>query len=210
MVDSLEGWAKVFSVKDNAVGEVAAVEGNVFEVYLYPPYYPRVRIGTVMVVNSEGTKAIGIVVRLSHRSRLGSFNPLHRTRAEIEQAYPDLERYHNFVCTVAYTSHLDGNKLIHSRASMPRLHDLVYLVNDRELLHSFFNSRSFDFLRYYIMAGAGPLEVKELFQLHAPIFRKMNVNELARSIVKSSVRAGVSQPVAYLEELNEILGEAHE
>lgn len=210
MVDNLERWRYIFSNKDNAVGEVASVDSDVFEVYLYPAYYPRVKVGTIIAVDSEGSKAIGIILKLSHRSRLGSFTPLRRTRAEIQQAYPDLERYHNFVCTAVYTSHVSGEKLLHYRASMPRLHDLVYIVEDHELLYDFFNTGDFEFIRYYVSSGAGLLEMREFLHLHSSILRRFDIQYITRGLVRALMKSGVTQLADYLEELSGIKGEEHE
>jgi len=206
MVNNIERWRTILSLKDGAVGEIASVENNVFEVYIYPVYYPKIRVGTILAVNSETNKAIGIILKLSHRSRLGGFTPLHRTRAEINQAYPDLDRYHDFVCTSVYTSHFNGENLFHYRASMPRLHDLVYIIEDSELLHDFFNTGNFEFIRYYILSGANLLEIREFLNLHSQILRKLDRQWIVNNLMRALLKAGVTQLAGYLEELSEIIG----
>jgi len=207
----LTSWDELFSSKDRAVGEVAAVEAGKIEIYVYPEFYPLIRVGSILSINSENTKVLGLVVKLAHRSKHGTFTPMKSTRYEIQKAYPDLEKYHNFVSTMVYTSHLHGNHVVHVRASMPRLHDLVYVVKDEPLLDMFFKPKGtwdLNFLRYYIVEGAGPLEVREFFYNHKDYFIKhMHEKEsLIREITRALLKSGMNDIARYLEDICEVLG----
>ena len=207
----MNSWYELFSRKDNAIGEVAGVEAGRIEIYIYPEFYPSIHVGTILAINSEKIKAMGLVIKLAHSSRYGSFTPMKSTRQEIRQAYPDLDKYHNFVSTMVYTSHLYRDQIIHVRASMPRLHDLVYIVHNELLLDKFFKPKGswdFSFLRYYILEGAGPLEVKEFFYKYKDYFIK-HENEkecLIKEVTRILLKSRVKNVPEYLEDLCDTLG----
>jgi len=200
-IDRLGG---LIASKDSAIGEVASVEGEAFEVFVYPECYPRVHVGDIVIVDSGDEKAVGVVSRLSHRSRLGSFTPLHRTRSEIREAYPDIESYYLFTLTVTYTSHFNGREIVHMRGAMPKLHDLVYLIEDDELIRMFFDA-GFDFLLYYVEGGAGPLEVRELLHRHSNVLMSVPPAELFENIARVLLRCWSQNVSAYLEEAGRVI-----
>jgi len=207
----MRSWESVFLDKTRAVGEVAGVEAGKIDVFVYPESYPLVRVGSILVVDSEGCKPIGIVMKLAHTSHHGSIVPLRKTRQEIRSAYPDIERYYRYVSTIVYTSNVVGGSVSHVRASMPRLHDLVYLVDSKELLDSFFRPQgewNFEFLRYYIAEGSGNLEVRELFYTHREFFMEyqQEKKQVISAIVNSLRKSGVSNIAAYLEDICDALG----
>ena len=206
----MSSWSRLFSQKENAIGEVAAVEAGKIEIYIYPECYPLVHIGDILAINAEGKKPIGLVLKLAHTSRYGSFTPMKSTRYEIQQTYPDLDKYHNFVSTMVYTSHLSSNSVVHVRASMPRLHDLVYLVSDKDLLDDFFKpggSWNLSFLKYYILEGAGSLELREFLYNHRSYFERYRgeQEEIIRELTRILLKSGIKNIAEYLEELCEFL-----
>jgi len=204
-------WDVLFSNKNNAVGEVAGIEAGVIEIYIYPEFYPQIGIGDILIINSENAKSIGIVLKLAHSSKYGSFTPVKMTRTEIIQAYPDLDRYHLFVSTIAYTSHIGSdNKIYHFRGTMPRLHDLAYLIKNKDLLRAFFkpiNNWNFDFLRYYFAEGARLLEFREFIFRHRNLLKEYEEEkeDIIAAMVKVLSRIENIDLKRYLEELSEIL-----
>lgn len=204
-------WSKLLAEKNRAVGEIASVEGGRLEIFIYPEFYPRIHIGSILIVDSEETKPIGITLRLAHSARHGQMVPLHRTRSEISDMYPDIEKYHRFVSTVAYTSHLHGDKIFHVRSSMPRLHDLVFLVDSKGTLEHFFKPEGdwdFSFIRYYVAEGAGYLEIREFFYHHREFFLKFSEekDEIISKIVYVLMKSGIRDIAGFLEDINEVLG----
>ncbi|MHA1609354.1 MAG: hypothetical protein ACTSUJ_05040 [Candidatus Njordarchaeales archaeon] len=206
-------WDIIMSDKTRAIGEVAGIEGGKIEIFVYPEYFSRVRIGSILIINSEQYKPMGLVLKLAHSSRYGTFTPMKMTRSEITSTYPDLERYHLFVSTIAYTSHLDERKNVkHARAGPPKLHDLVFLVNNdqHKALSSFFkpnNSWNFDFLRYFFAEGASRLEFRDFLIFYRDFFEKMrNEKEnILQALIKSIIRAGVEHIGEWLEEISDVL-----
>ncbi|HDD25634.1 MAG TPA: hypothetical protein ENF75_00900 [Acidilobales archaeon] len=205
-------WHELISVPQKAVGEVASVEGSKIEVFIYPEYFSDVGIGSLMVINSLGSiKPIGLVLRLAHTSRLGTFTPLRKPRSEIMRMFPDLENYHKFVVTLSYTSHLTNGDVRHYRGPMPRLHDLVYLVNDEELLLNFFKPDgrlNLDFLIYFISDGASLTELRDfIFKYSKLISSKIGIYEFIGEMVKVLTKVGVKDVIPYIEETIKTLGD---
>ncbi|RLE73901.1 MAG: hypothetical protein DRZ80_05480 [Thermoprotei archaeon] len=206
----MTSWDYLFRRKDNAVGEVAGIESSKIEIYVYPEHFDKIRIGSIFLINSDDVKPIGLVLRLAHTSRYGSFTPMRMTRSEIQRAYPDLEKYHMFVSTIIYTSHLGRDqKIRHFRASAPRLHDLVYLVNDKELLDAFFRPEmwDFNFLRYFFDEGAGVLEFRDFLYTYKEYFqsREAEKEEILEAMINSLLTSSVDLRLI-LQEIGEILG----
>ena len=205
----MSNWDFLFSKKNTAIGEVAGIEAGKIEVFVYPEFFNKVRIGSILVINSDSIKPIGLVLKLAHTSRYGSFTPMRMTRSEITKAYPDLEKYQMFVSTMIYTSHLDMDKSIkHFRAGAPKLHDLVYLVKEKPLLDAFFKPRSwnFDFLRYFFEEGAGILEFRDFLYTHKRYFQEKTSEkeDVLRAIINSLLPSSVDLRLV-LQEISEIL-----
>jgi len=207
----MSSWGELLSEKRRAIGEVASVEGGKIEIFVYPEFYPRVHIGSVLIVDSEETKPIGLALKLAHSARHGQMVPLHRTRSEISDMYPDIEKYHRFVSTMAYTSHLRGDEIIHVRSSMPKLHDLVFLVDSKSLLVRFFKPKDiwdFSFMRYYVAEGASYLELREFFYHHREFFSDFlsEKDEIVSRVVYALIKSGIRDIAGFLEDINEVLG----
>ncbi len=207
----MTSWGKLFVDKSKAVGEVAGVEAGKIEVFVYPEYYPRVRVGSVLAIDSEGSKPVGIVIKLAHTARHAGIVPLRKTRQEIRNAYPDIERYYRYVSTIAYTSNITSGNIVHVRTSMPRLHDLVYIIGSNDLLDAFFKPDgewNFDFLRYYIAEGASILEIREFFYTYKEYFQdyRDDKEEVISKLVRVLLRSGVSNVALYIEEIINMLG----
>lgn len=204
----MSSWDELFSDKEGAVGEVAAVEGNLIEVFVYPEHFHRVRVGKVVAISSEGDKPMGLVLRLAHTSGLGSFTPMKRTRQEIAQTYPDLDRYHKFTSAVAYTSHMSHRGVVHSRSAMPRLHDLVFLVEPHDLLKAYFKPNGawdLRFLGYFTAAGASLLELSEFIEVHKDFIMKEDLEGFALSMASALISSGgaATSLLAVLDKLYE-------
>ncbi len=204
-------WNSLTAHKESAIGEVTGVDAGRIEIFVYPECYPRIRVGSIIVVNSGEIKPVGLVIRTAHRPRHGQIQPLRKTRSEILRSYPDLDKYHRFVSTIAYTSHIKGDLIFHVRASMPRLHDLAFLVESDELLDAFFRPNgtwNFDFLRYFLIEGAGPLEIRELFFTHGEYFlsRSSDLKDIVEALTVALYRSGIRGNIArYLEDALEAL-----
>jgi hypothetical protein len=93
---------------------------------------------------------------------------------------------------------------------MPRLHDLVYIIEDSELLYDFFNTGNFEFIRYYILSGANLLEIREFLNLHSQILRKLDRQWIVNNLMRALLKAGATQLAGYLEELSEVIGGGYE
>lgn len=214
MADNIK-WNVLLSSNNKAIGEVANVKGGIFDIYIYPEYYSNVTIGNIIVINAEKFKLLGIVLKLAHETRLGSFTPLRKSRNEINQIYPDLERYHSFVSTIVYTSHLDltseKSEIIHRRAGMPKLHDLAFTVQENDLLDTFFKPNglwNFSFLKYYIKEGASIIEVNDLLYCHKGYIKsKINQDKKSfyKAFIKALIEAEVEDIATYMEVLEEVL-----
>ena len=203
-------WKQLIGDSKNAIGEVSGLSGGEIEVFIYPEYFNKVRVGSIIIINSRDIKPIGIVLKLAHKSKFGSFTPLKMTRDDLKKAYPDLEKYYIYSSTIVYTSHLTQNyNVIHARAGMPNLHDLAFLVEDSNLLLQFFkpnNQWNFNFLKYYFENGAGVSEFRDFIYTHRDFFQKYT-NE-KETILESMINVLMSTNGAIidriLEELNEI------
>ncbi|GEM_PF-3605251 len=208
-------WHALLSSNDKAIGEVANVKGGVFDIYIYPEFYPNINVGNIIVINSEKFKLLGIVLKLMHETRLGSFIPLRKSRNEINQTYPDLERYHSFVSTIVYTSHLnltsEKPEIFHRRAGMPKLHDLAFIVKENDLLDTFFKPNGlwdFSFLKYYIKEGASIIEVNDLLYYHKDYIKsKINQDKknFYKAFIKALIEAEVEDIATYMEILEDVL-----
>jgi len=164
-------------IKQNAIGEVASLKGGKIDVFIYPDKFKFVRTGTLFLIKSYGVYPIGMVLKLIHETRTGSFTPLGMTRDELKRRYPDIEDYEKFVATLVYVGHFDGSEFRQFRASSPLIHDLVFSLDD--CLMDFIKHEgkwNFYFLRYFIAEGATPFEVKEFF-LNYTDFWKENLSE---------------------------------
>lgn len=207
----MNSWGLLLSNKELAIGEVAGIEAGKIEVFIYPENFDQVRVGSILIINSSATKPIGIVFKLAHTSRYGTFTPMKMTRSEIESAYPDLKHYHLFVSTMIYTSHLDPHgEVRHSRSSAPRLHDLVYIVNSKELLDDFFRPSgewNFDFLRYFFAEGANVLDFRDFLFCHRDYFKKHEEEKesILESLIRSLSRINTLDIGALLEEITDVL-----
>jgi hypothetical protein len=208
-------WHALLSSNDKAIGEVANVKGGIFDIYIYPEFYPNINVGNIIVINAEKFKLLGIVLKLAHETRLGSFTPLRKSRNEINQTYPDLERYHSFVSTIVYTSHLnltsEKPEIFHRRAGMPKLHDLAFIVKENDLLDTFFKPNGlwdFSFLKYYIKEGASIIEVNDLLYYHKDYIKsKINQDKKSfyKAFIKALIEAEIEDIATYMEILEEVL-----
>mgnify|MGYP000748820361 CR=1 FL=1 len=203
-------WGILMGDKNNSIGEVASVEGDVIEVFVYPEKFHKVRVGSILLIDSEYVKPMGVVLKLSHSSRYGSFTPLRQTRSEIDAAYPDLKNYHKFVTSVAYTSVLDDETVRHFRKSMPLLHDLVYIIEDEDLLERFMKPEGdwdFRFLEYFVKAGATHVEIREFFLNHLDFFKKRvgEFEDIVQSITRYLGRRSFDALQIVIEEFEEAL-----
>ena len=166
---------RIIADKSRSIGEVAGVEGDIIEVFVYPEKYEFVSVGKVVVINSGSYNPMGLVLKLSHSSRYGTFTPLKYTRSELEDFYPDLKEYQKFITSIVYTSHFDEGGVKHFRRGMPLLHDLAYIVDSREALKQFFKPSGewdFTFLNYFVRSGATFVEISEFFKNHMEFFKK--------------------------------------
>ena len=200
----------IFVNKENAVGEVAEVNNGMIEVLIYPEFHAKIKIGSIIIFDSEYVKPIGIVINQLHRTRHGHITPLRKPRAEILKAYPDLDKYHKYAVTVVYTSHYLDGKVRHYRSGMPRLHDLAFLVDKEEYLDAFFKPSgdwSLEFLEYYISAGAGPLEIREFLLTHLSYLSKNRdtIQEFLRELIYVAYKTKLSKFSLFLEEIDKIL-----
>ncbi len=168
-------WEVLIENKNKSIGEVAGIESDIIDVYIYPECYSKVSFGSILIINSSVTKPMGIVIKLAHLSRYPTFTPMRMTRDEIEKTYPDLETYHLFVSSIVYTSHLDEDKVRHYRSSSPMLHDLVYLINDENLLDAFFKPEGqwdFSFLNYLFNYREGVFTFRDFLNKYKYYFSR--------------------------------------
>ncbi|MEM4677474.1 MAG: hypothetical protein QXY55_06255 [Candidatus Korarchaeota archaeon] len=203
-------WTSLFAVKENAIGEVACVRAGEIDIFVYPEHYSEIRVGSIIAINSDQVKPVGLAVNIAHEPRHGSIHPLRKGREEILREYPDIDYQHRLVLTVVYSSHVKGNTLYHVPASMPRLHDLAFLVNSNDLLDAFFRPNgewNFDFLRYVIEAGAQPLTLRGLFFTHRDYFlsKDPNCQSLVRALARPLYMADPKNVGRYLECILEAL-----
>ncbi|MHA1617378.1 MAG: hypothetical protein ACTSX9_08755 [Candidatus Njordarchaeales archaeon] len=207
-------WENILGKKDQAIGEVAGTEGGIIEIFVYPEHFSKIRVGSILIIDSENQKPMGLVLKLAHSSRYGTFTPMKMTRTEISNAYPDIERYHLFVSTIAYTSYLDDANIVrHGRAGPPKLHDLVYLIksSDFDALLSFFrpnNKWDFTFLGYFFAEGATKWEFRDFLLLYRDFFKRFEneKDNILQTLIRAISRAKPELLSALLEEISEILG----
>lgn len=195
--------------KVRVVGEVSAAASDSFEFFVYPEAYPLVRLGSLVVADSEGLKPVGVVSSLAHRVGRGTFTPLRRTREELAKAYPDIDEYLQQASTAVIVGYVSGVAVSQRRAAMPRVHDLVYLAGG-DFVASFLKPSgrwSFDFIEY-LAASLPPKPLELLFRdfvdCHAAALKSLAAERrdallaLSRALVKSSV-ANASRFLVELE-----------
>jgi hypothetical protein len=189
----MSSWTALISSDKYLIGEVAHIEDDIIDVFVYPERFKEVSKGSILLIDSGDFKPVGIVLKTAHSSRYGSFAPLRLSRESLEDAYPDIKNYHKFVTTILYTSVLKDGKISHFRYSAPLLHDQVYIIKDHSLLEHFFKPRGewdFSFLEYLMNYGASHLDLRELFFSHLDFF-KANIDEV--DLIISSVSKYVSR-----------------
>jgi len=124
--------------------------------------------------------------------------------------FPDLEKYYKFVVTLSYTSHVINDEVSHYRTSMPKLHDLAYLVNDPDLVAGFIKPSgilNLDFLMYYISDGASIIEFRDFILNYSRIINKITSRkEFIDGLVKVLTKIGIRDVITYIEEVVRILG----
>ncbi len=205
-------WNRIYADISRAVGEVASYNGDEIELFVYPEKFDRLVVGKLVLINCSGpVKVLGIVKELIHAPRHSSFSPLHMTRAEIEKAYPDLSEYHRFSSTIVYTSVLRGEKVSHTRIIVPRLHDLAFIVEDKDLLLRFFmpgGSLDLTFMRYYLK-HVDTTTFRDFLITNHDVISKIisndrNFSEFIKKITIELIKLGKS-PEKYLSEISEIL-----
>jgi len=186
-------WGQLVSIENYMVGEVAFVDDNLVDVFVYPEKFNVVYKGAVLLVDGRRDSPIGIVIKKAHEASYSSFTPLRQTREQLEKSYPDLNQYHRFVSTIVYTSILRNNVVHHFRSIMPLLHDRVFLVSDKELLDKFFKPQGewdFTFLDYMIReieTKLIPVDVREFFLNHSEYFSSYHDEreEIIRALSKA-------------------------
>ena len=191
-------WDVLEQNKIKCIGEVANVEDNFIEVFVYPEFFYKIRIGTIIYIASEKVKPIGLVSRLIHSSRYKGFTPLRVPRDSIQKAYPDLTDYHKFISSLVYTSHLERGKVKHFRSAMPLLHDLAYIVDESHLLNEFFKPDGdwdFSFLEYYVRTVNSFPELRDFFMNYSGYFKE---NRKDADLIVSEI-ADVLLGVGFLE-----------
>lgn len=170
-------WEEI-TQKCEVIGEVSRVHESKIYVYVYQDKLHLVRIGSIVAVDSEGDKPMGVVLSVSVEPRAQTITPTRgMSREEIATAYPDIETaYHIRTAVVVYTSYLDtSGRIVHGRSRMPSLHDRVYILSDCDLLREFFapdGQWNFEFLMYYIEGGASLTSLLDFITTHAEFFRR--------------------------------------
>jgi len=162
------GWPEAASDPEKAVGEVFSVDGQNIDIFVYPQYLPRIRIGDILAIEVEWGLALAIVLDTSYRAQR-SFRALRLSMEALRRSIPDIYRFHVLLTRAVYTSRYEAGVVEHMRGGTPMLHALVYRVEPPELVREFFMPRgSWDlsFLQPYVEAGATPATVKHLFRNH--------------------------------------------
>lgn len=177
--------------KENAVGEVAGIESDIIDIFIYPDRFNEVGFGSILIVDAGEIKPVGIIVKIAHTSRYSSFTPMKMTRDEIKRVYPDIDLYHSFVSSIVYTSHINqSNEINHFRSIAPRLHDLVYLIDEEEFLDLFFRPHGqwdFSFLPYFFSYGGNILIFRDFINRYRDYFIKRTEDK--ESIIEAVVNA---------------------
>lgn len=205
-------WDILESNQSKCIGEVASVEGNFIEVFVYPEFFHKVKIGTILYIASEKVKPIGLVSKLIHSSRYRGFTPLKSSREEIQRAYPDIKDYHRFISTLVYTSHLDQGRVRHFRSAMPLLHDLVYIIEDSDMLDEFFKPNGdwdFSFLEYFARSITSYLELKDFLMNYSDYLKEnQSESELIVSMISDVLlKVGFHEYDKVIEVLEEIFSD---
>ncbi len=185
-------WGKLLSNENYIVGEVANVNDNLIDIFIYPEKFNMVTKGSILLIDSGDVRPIGIVLKKAHEPSYSSFTPLRQTREKIDESYPDLKNYHKFVSKIVYTSTLRNNRIRHYRSIMPLLHDRVYVIREPDFLDLFFKpggNWDFTFLEYYIIEGANHIDVREFFMNHSEYFTKrIGERELILNAIINALR----------------------
>lgn len=190
------------------VGEVSSAGSDSFEFFVYPEAYPLVRLGSIVVADSEGAKPVGLVASLAHRVGRGTFTPLRRTREELAKAYPDIDEYLQQASTAMLVGYVSGSAVVQRRAVMPRVHDLVYLAGG-DFVRSFLRPGrrwSFDFVEY-LAASLSPKSLELLFRdfvdCHAESLKSLAAErrDALSALSSALVRSSVPNASRYLSEL---------
>jgi len=202
---------EIINRNDLIVGEVAGVEGDIIEVFVYPDKYNDLYTGSILLINSSDLKLLGLVVKKAHSSRYGTFTPLRKSREELLKAYPDIDRYHRYVSSVLYTSVIEGEQIIHVRRGLPRLHDMVYLLNRKEYILEFLrpsNKWDFKFLNYLVGANLSIFTIQEIL---GNMITQLSLDEDEKSdligeLIETSWVLGKNFSIFLVNFLEELLG----
>ncbi len=207
----MRDWIIYLNDVEKAIGEVAGIESEIINIYIYPEYFSEISYGSLLVINSVNIKPIGIIVKLAHSSKYPTFTPMRMSRDEINRAYPDLDLYHLFVSSIIYTSHIDQKgEIKHYRSSSPRLHDLVYLLNN-DLLEAFFKPSGdwdFSFLGYFFHSGGDIFVFRDFLYRYRDFFLKRSSEKerIIDSIVKAVRKYRIEIIGDVLTQLSDVLG----
>jgi len=198
-------WQVVLASKENAIGEITGVSGGVCE---FLQYKPSVQIppGTFVLIKSNSNVIVGIVAEVFHKPRLGAVEPLHRTRDEIEEDYPEIMKsYLRRVSTVVVVGYHDGDKFVQHRKLYPHIHDLVFEATDdfREEFFKAGGSWRFDFLPYflaYYKEGDRANAYKDLLLSNSEFLKskKGEVKEMLSCLLDVLVKHGYERNLSWM------------
>lgn len=167
---------EIVNREDFLVGEVAGVEGDILEVFIYPEKYNDVFVGSIVLVDSSDIKLLGIVVKKAHSSRYGTFAPLRRSREELKKAYPDIDRYHRYVSSILYTSVLESETITHVRKGSPRLHDRVYSLGKETYVKEFLKPSGEWDLKFLDHLVGAKLPAHLIMEILGNLFSQVNLS----------------------------------
>ncbi|OYT65743.1 hypothetical protein B6U74_02655 [Candidatus Bathyarchaeota archaeon ex4484_205] len=194
----------------NAVGEVANVDDMLIDIFLYPEYFGKIKVGNIIIVDSEGDKPIGIVLRLSHSPKAGSITPLRESLEKLRKRYPDYQYYLNYVTTIVYTSHYSDNEVRHCRSHSPHLHELAYLVEDKTSLKEFLMPKGVwdtSFLINYLQGGARPFNIIEFVENNSVSLKNLgDVKGFVKSVARTLAISHIDYYGYVINKIMNILG----
>jgi len=159
-----------------AVGEVANILGNNVSVYLYPEAYEDVSMGDFLLITGRKTSFVSVVVKNLHRVRRErSFSLMGMDYEDIKEIYPDIDRLYIYAVEAAIIGTVDlSGKLSIGLGGAPRIHDMVFKMDEEDILEVFrYRDISFDLLKYLEGYVGDDVWVREFFRRNREVLRSL-------------------------------------
>lgn len=195
--------------RDDPIGEVLSIDGNVINVYVYPEYYGSISINQFLIIVSKHFFPITVVFKNIHRTkREGSFAPSRTGYERLKEIYPDIDRTYVYAIStylVGYSS-LDGEVYISPNIS-PRLHDFTYVLDEDDTIALFKRNGQLDFglLRYLLSFKQDPLFFRDFLFKNRHVLKSLSNKETIFKTVFDVIRSVITDERIMRVMLNDLV-----